>query len=40
MHWMSFPATRDEWGAMMGKALHKAEHKLETTAAAVKEVIE
>lgn len=25
MHWMSLPATRDEWSAMMRETLHKAE---------------
>jgi hypothetical protein len=24
MHWMTLPATRDEWGAMMRDTLHKA----------------
>jgi hypothetical protein len=25
MHWMSLPATRSEWSAMMRETLHKAE---------------
>ena len=25
MHWMSLPATRHEWGAMMRETLHRAE---------------
>ncbi|MEW9571594.1 ABC transporter ATP-binding protein [Rhodanobacter sp. Si-c] len=27
MHWMSLPATRHEWSAMMRETLHRAEHE-------------
>ncbi len=27
MHWLSLPATRHEWGAMMRETLHRAERK-------------
>ncbi|WP_426661892.1 ABC transporter ATP-binding protein [Rhodanobacter aciditrophus] len=26
LHWMSLPATRNEWSAMMRETLHRAEH--------------
>ena len=29
MHWMSLPATRGEWGAMMRDTLRKADHRIE-----------
>lgn len=29
MHWMSLPATRSEWGAMMRDTLHKADRRIE-----------
>ena len=34
MHWMSLPATRDEWSAIMRDAGHKAEAEMEAEAAA------
>ena len=36
MHWMSLPATRDEWGAMMRDTVHKAEADIEAKVAADK----
>lgn len=29
MHWMSLPATRHEWGAMMRETLHRAEREVD-----------
>jgi len=29
MHWMSLPATRHEWGAMMRDTLHRAEREVD-----------
>jgi hypothetical protein len=29
MHWMSLPATRGEWSAMMSDTLRKAEREVE-----------
>jgi len=33
MHWMSLPATRHEWGAMMRETLHHAEREADSGAA-------
>jgi hypothetical protein len=33
MHWMSLPATRNEWGAMMRDTLQKAESGIKSAAA-------
>ena len=30
MHWMSLPATRHEWGAMMRETLHRAEREADS----------
>jgi len=30
MHWMSLPATRHEWGAMMRETLHRAEREVDS----------
>jgi hypothetical protein len=29
MHWMSLPATRHEWSAMMRETLHRAEREVD-----------